>query len=56
MLNIETWAKKVDDGPDCCRSIRRDDKDRRVCTGRKVLVQFVVAKARLKPALLRPHE
>ena len=43
----------VEDGPDCCRtSVRRVYQSRRVCSGRRALVQFLkVAKARLKPAL-----
>jgi hypothetical protein len=41
----------VEDGSNCCRSVRRVHKGGRVCSGRWALVQFAVAKARLKPAL-----
>jgi hypothetical protein len=51
MLHIETWLKMVEDGPDCCRSVRRVHTGRRICSGRLALVQFVLAKARRKPAL-----
>ena len=52
MLSIETWVELMfEDGPDRCRSVQRGHTGRRVCSGRRALVQFAVAKARLKPAL-----
>jgi hypothetical protein len=51
MLNMETCVKMVEGGPDCCRSVRRVHTGSRACSGRRALVQFAGAKARLKPAL-----
>ena len=51
MLIIETWVTMVGDGLDCCRSSRRVHTGRRVCSGRRAVVQLRLAKASLKPAL-----